>query len=311
MESPSKNAIEMILRDELAYGDAIYTSLPVMLSHIANAGEMSLYNEALITSLRVMARGVAEEILAPEIAGQGMETRHVGHVEKLTYALLNDEHFLMFSHALAFEGQLIAALSQRYRIDSVTPPLLSAMMASSRPDQGDAAMRVLAAQSRFLQHIRRMELPLAELPTQLYAHVLEIAVHNLDEETPIAIAMRRDLSTHDTRLEQLERVISILGDDANQALSLPYAGVSLFVSALSLKLNQPREAITLAAHESQLGRFALYLRASGLDNDAIEEQFLHLYPDIALLEGYDVITPADAARILGLESRAAEMEKQA
>jgi hypothetical protein len=54
----------------------------------------------------------------------------------------------------------------------------------------------------------------------------------------------------------------------------------------------------LSFGENQLARLALALRAAGLAQDAVEEQFYYLHPDAQLPAGFDRVTPDRAAAIL-------------
>ena len=52
------------------------------------------------------------------------------------------------------------------------------------------------------------------------------------------------------------------------------------------------------AHEGQVARLALTLRAAGLRPEAIEEQFLAIHPDVSLPDGFEALGADRAAAIL-------------
>ena len=62
-------------------------------------------------------------------------------------------------------------------------------------------------------------------------------------------------------------------------------------TALAMASGQERDLVVLSFAERQFARLALALRAAGLKQQAVEEQFLYLHPDVALPDGFD-----DAAR---------------
>ena len=62
--------------------------------------------------------------------------------------------------------------------------------------------------------------------------------------------------------------------------------------------DQDRNLVLLSFGENQLARLALALRAAGLGQSAVEEQFIYLHPDALLPEGFDAWTPARAAALL-------------
>ena len=91
--------------------------------------------------------------------------------------------------------------------------------------------------------------------------------------------MRADYDEGAGRLSLLERVVTLVGKDATNALVFDQAGVALFLSALALRTGQPRDLVAVSLHESQVARFALGLRAAGLKPQDIEAQILRLHPD--------------------------------
>ena len=54
----------------------------------------------------------------------------------------------------------------------------------------------------------------------------------------------------------------------------------------------------LSFADRQFARLALALRAAGLKQQAVEEQFLYLHPEIALPDGFDRLRADRAAALL-------------
>jgi len=82
-----------------------------------------------------------------------------------------------------------------------------------------------------------------------------------------------------------------------------HAGVAIFLSALATASHQDRDLAVLATNDRQLARLALSLRAGGLKPKEIEEQFLHIHPEISLPPGFEALTADRAAEILAASGR--------
>ena len=68
--------------------------------------------------------------------------------------------------------RVLERLQARSGIDPVLTPLVQDLVASKDGSVASLAMAVLASQARFQQHYRRMELPLRELPGDLFHQAL-------------------------------------------------------------------------------------------------------------------------------------------
>lgn len=180
-------------------------------------------------------------------------------------------------------------------------PLLQALIAS--PDNATAvsAMALLAAQARFVQAQRRMQLPLDELPADLFYMILQV-LRTVEAEVEVIAkaeaALRAGYDEGRSRLGLMSRLVIGMGGGATAALAVSHAGVGLFLTALSLGSGQDRDLTALAAHEGQLARLALALRAAGVRPDGIEEQFLAIHPDVSLPEGLSGLGADRAAALL-------------
>ena len=215
--------------------------------------------------------------------------------DALAEALAGDGALLAHCHALAAESQLAERLHQHRAIDPVLSPLLQELIASDTPVIAELAMNTLAAQSRFIQSQRRMELPLGELPAELF-HTITAA------HVPGADAARRLNAAYDeavSRLGLLARLVSAMRRGAIAALALDHAGPALFASALAALSRASREQAVLASQEGQGARLALMLRSAGLGSEAIARQFLLIDPAARPLRDLDAISPERARMLLG------------
>ena len=305
-QSLSASGVEALLRAELAAGDAAAANTSPILRHLLDNGANSMFSDAIVSGVRGMLSGLARQLLDARVRVSG-EIERVDHpaeqLEALADALGGNPALLGHLHALAYEWQLTQQLHARLALDSVLSPLLQAQMASSDSETASLAMKLLAAQARHCQEQRRMQLALTELPGDLL-HGALVAMRTLagvegDAEAAAAdSAIRLEFHEAHTRLGLAARLIAGMGGSALTALSIGHSGILLFLTALAMASGQDRDMAVMSLNETQLARLALSLRASGLKQPTVEEQFLALHPDIALPEGFEQLSPDQAAALL-------------
>ena len=234
------------------------------------------------------------------------ETRPAYAAERqddLARALLADTAFLAHAHALTVEAQLMERLQGRSGIDPVLTPLIQELVASKDGAVAGLAMAVLAAQARFQQHWRRMELPLGELPGDLFHRALTVLREQArDSDAPAAEAaerqLRDDYQEGAGRLGLIARLVMAMGHKAPRALAIDHGGLAIFATALSMASGQERDLVVLSFSERQYARLALSLCAAGLKPKAVLEQFLYLHPDVSLPEGFEMLRADRAVALL-------------
>src|SRR6185369_8416182 len=125
------------------------------------------------------------------------------------------------------------------------------------------AMAVLAAQARFQQHVRRMELPLHELPGDLFHLALTLMRSQAGTEDDRAEGAERQLrgEYHEGtgRLGLIARLVMGMGENASRALAIDHAGLGIFATALSMASGQERDLVLLSVAERRHARLALSL----------------------------------------------------
>jgi hypothetical protein len=300
--------VEATLRQELAHGDAMIGTIAPILRHLLTNDEHSVFGDEIIAAMRGMMSDVARQLLdACAEAGEGPFN---GSQDRTAIAALVEQFalqsgFLAHVHSLAMEAQLTSRLEARLSLDPVLSPLLQALIASHEPPVAGSAMALLAAQARFIQQQRRMQLPIAELPGDLL-HGALIALQALGDESgvnaeQVSIAERQIRASFDegrSRIGLISRLITGMGGGATAALSVTHGGVAMFVSALAIASGQGRDMAILATNESQVARLALALRSAGLKADSIEEQFVSLHPEVTLPPQFETIGADHAAALL-------------
>jgi hypothetical protein len=305
MTLSSEAPVEALLRDELAQGDIVLGTVGPVLGHLLANHDHSLFSDEIVSRVRGMIGDLARQLLTAQAEcseradPRGYAERHRTH---LTEALLTDNRLISHCHALALEWQLTARLEARNAIDPVLSPLLQSLIASDDAGTASVAMAALAAQARFVQRQRRMELPLSELPADHFHQALAIWIEQVDAgdaEGALAATtrLREDYDESAGRIGLIARLVHGMGAGALAALSVSHAGAAIFLSALASATQQERELTIIATNDRQLARLALSLRAAGLKPQAVEEQFAYIHPDVALPEGFDALR-ADRAQAL-------------
>lgn len=296
---------EQVLAHELARGDATIAMARPILRHLLANEDHGLFNDQILANLRGTLGHVALQLLlAQAVAAGAGEPREFAadRQDDLARAFYEDAGFLSFAHAQALEAQLAGRLQQRNAIDPVLSPLVQELVASRDADMAALAMAFLAAQARFIQQHRRMELPLHELPGDLFHKALMVLLshpgaHSQAAEQAVD-SLREGFEESRGRLGLISRLIMGMGKQAVRALAIDHAGLAMFATALSMASEQDRELAILSLGGQQNARLALALRSAGLKNDAIEEQLLFFTPDCVLPDGFEALLSDRAAALL-------------
>lgn len=304
MDRAADNTVEAILRDELAREARALSAVVPVLRHLLGSEAQALVSDVILARVRGMIVDLAAQLLAVH-SGHNPATR-AGAVDsaahdRLAETLMADEALLAFCHVLATESLIAERLQQRHGIDPVLSPLLQELIASDDAAVAGVAMRTLAAQSRFVQGQRRMELPLGELPAELFHALLtraQSAVFGIADGAAGLAGIQRAYDEAASRLGLLARLIAGLRHGALAALGLEHAGIALFTAALASVTRTPRSAAVLACHEGQGTRLALLLRVAGLAPPAIERQVLIAEPAVRLPRSFAELPSQRAAALL-------------
>lgn len=297
---------EADLRAGLAEEEALVESTGPILHHFLASDDHSLFSDEVVARVRGMVAHVAEQLLVAQAEAGGVADA-AGFVaearDELVLLLLENAGLLHHLHCLSLEWRLADQIHRRNAIDPVLSPLIQAEMASPDGANGATAMALLAAQARFNQHQRRMELPLTELPGDLF-HIALLTLRGHAASTGDSSAemaerqLRAAFDESRGRLGLAARFITAMEGDAMAALSVAHAGVALFLTALAMASGQSRTAAIMATAGRGMTRLALSLRAAGLKPGMIEEQLLVLHPDVVLPEEFGQLRPDRAAALL-------------
>ncbi|WP_086607628.1 hypothetical protein [Erythrobacter donghaensis] len=294
MDLAADPAVEAILADALARESRALGAVVPVLRHLLMSEANGLMSDAILARVRGMVGDLAAQLLAAA-GGHDPATRLSSPAERdpLAERLMAHEALLAHCHALATESLLAEKLQQRHAIDPVLSPLLQELIAAEDTAIASLAMSTLAAQSRFVQSARRMELPLSELPAELFHDLIAHAGAGGAE-------VQAGYDEAASRIGLLARLVAAMRRGALAALAIDHAGLALFASALAAAARQPRAQAVLACHEGQGLRLALMLRAAGQSLPAAERQLTLLDPAARLPRGFADLTEARAAALIGL-----------
>lgn len=301
-------SVEHALRRELAQGDTIIATAGPILRHLLVHDGQGLFGDEVLARIRGMMAHLASQLLqalAPQTPqkGAGDPEEWVNlRTDALGFALLDHPGLLAHAHALVLEDQACERLNRRSGIDPVLPPLVQELAADKDAGIAALAMQVLAAQARFVQQQRRMELPLGQLPEALFDAALSLfADHAGKEGRALAAADARLRAGYDAAARRealITRLLGAIQHRAGRALGADHAGIAIFVTALHLATGQTRETAILSLGENQIARLALGLRGAGLEPSAVEMQFGFIHPDITLPDGFERLSADRAAALL-------------
>lgn len=309
-DAGSPAEVAAALRERLTHGDMVLGATRPILRHLLANRDPLLFSDEAIARVRGMTGHLARQLLLARAEADGTADPAdliATHEAAMAELLRESAPLISHAHSLVLEGQLTLDLQSRSAFDPVLSPLLQEQTASGDAQLAPLAMHALAAQARFLQAHRRMELPLSELPGDLLHQALMLMCRQAGDDAAAAdaeesIRSRNDES--DGRIGQLARLVMAMGRKAPRALALDHAGLAIFATALALASGQERSLAILSFGSNHRVRLALSLRAAGLEREELARPFLYLHPDADLPPGVDSLSAAQAIDILAGASAA-------
>lgn len=307
---PNSNAaeqpIEAIMRDELAQGDAMLSTIGPIIGHLLANPSATLFSEETVARVRGMIHGLARQLLMVQAnAANAQETAEfvAEETDILVRQLASEEPLVMHCHSLALEWEMGTRLERDSAIDPVLSPLLQRLIASEDDAVASLAMAGMAAQARFSQQVRRMELPYTELPGDLF-HAVLVKWKSFSDGIDVPVidraesVLRGHFDEKKGRAALFGRLLAVIGEGEPDALSIKDAGTAMFVSEISRTTGLHRDQAVQCCNERQFARLALALRSAGLSPEKVEQQFVHLHPAIVLPEGFATLEAGQAAQLL-------------
>lgn len=291
----------LALSHEIARADEALSGLVPVLNYLLVHPDHARISDDILARIRGLMADWVRQLLA---RAPGLEEERRDELSQPLYrALCADNRLVSHAYALAVEFRLTEQWSDTHAIDPVLTPLLQELIGDKKRAVAETAMTFLAAQARFVAMMRRMTLPVSELPDEieaiLYKHWKKVS-HPTDRiALSRAAAQERDAQDAPaSRLALLDHLMKAIGRRSKSCLDIEAAGCALFASALARRTKQPRELAIVALLDTQAARMALLLRAAGLDKDALERQFELLQGSARLPQEWDDITQAKAQALL-------------
>lgn len=274
------------LRAALARGDRLAARSAPALHRLLEAEDRRLLDEAIVAQVGGLISDLATQLIDND-------------ERQVREALLALEPLRAHCHALALEWRLALRFEADRALDPVLSPVLQGCVMAGQPSTAPLAMAALAAQARFAQAQRRMQLPLGELPAEVF-HATLLATRAVLPESFVdqEHRLRADFDEGAGRLAVLARLASEAEASNAQLLAVEEAGVALWLSALALQAGQSRDDTARAAADARSGRLLLTLRAAGLAPGEAERQALLIEPDAILPRGLHDIGTREAAQWL-------------
>lgn len=295
---PGEEPVEETLRDQLAQGDAFLESAVPIMRHLLSGEHSGAFADEIVARVRGGVGDLAAQLLAAISSSLDPAAQDQPAFDELCAALLQIPGLLGHLHALALEWQLTERLQTRLALDPALPPLLQALLASEDEATSALAMNLLAAQARFAQSQRRMQMPLRELPADLL-HGALVTLRGLGRGgEAVEASIRESYDESRTRIALAARLVTGMGGGAVAALAVTHAGLALFATALGIASGQDRDVLLLSIGGASAARLALALRAAGLRHEAVEEQVALIHPEAVRGIEWDRIDPDHAAELL-------------
>ena len=278
---------------------------PILQFLMANQ-DRAMFSDEVIATLRGMISHLARQLLQELAIEDADPSAFVAeHEETLCQLIASDGAFLDHAHAFALEGRFTERLLRQSEIDPVLTPLLKELAASPDADKAQDAMHLMASQARFVQQMRRMELPLTELPAEIY-HRLLLAMRKVATSKQQALRAETHLrETYDeaaSRLGQLTKRALTLAEEMPAKLAIQDFGFAIFATRLAMASGQDRVSVILSMSNNQITRFAGIARLAGLKEQQVYEQLLFLHPEKTGdtdLSGLERLGRSDLIELLG------------
>lgn len=294
---------EATLRELLAVGEQTRRSLPQQLRHRIGFADPSLFDDELIARTRGLLVHLTAQICGGRPSGSG-SAEHLSARDAILRALFDHPAMLSHCHALALEYRLTRRLAEQAEVDPLLPPILQEMIASPNEKTSRLAAAVLAAQTRFLSNMERMQLPLRQLPGELLHDVFAIGRQWLGQPIiadAVEQAVRTSYDEGATRVALLGRLVDMTEFPNAWGWQLGEAGVALFLAKLAVAAGSNLHEAALLTTQSQIARLALTLRALRCNPGAINRNLYTLHDEVALPLIAGMEPDAASAMLVGSE----------
>lgn len=317
MSNFNHNSVDAALHECIAHGEAVIAECTPVLRHLLVIDDPMLFSDRVVAHSRGMLTHIAHQLIGSmdTIPSDKNElSRYLEDVESLYNALMKDSELLACVHAEALEWQLADRLELQLGLDPVMPPLVQELVRSANTELAQLAKEVQAVQANGAQMARRMEMPLKELPAEIFHKVLMIferkhrGTQQAHKVVQLCETLRKSYAERKRRVNKIARLLVLLGSRLREALSIEKAGVAIFATALAAASGEDRERVIYSFSESQASRLGLTMRAAGFGEEQIRQQIACLYPGLVVRMPYHTIASYKARDLLGQAHLVSEAE---
>ncbi len=278
------------LRNALAHERVVTRGALQALPNLLGGGE-GLLGQDVVARVAGMTGS-----LAHRLTGQLSDKPDPERERAIAARLAREPDVLAYLQALALEFRVGQRLFRDHALDPVASPTLSEFVGSGEPALSSIVAAVLAAQARFCGYMAAMELPIGELPAELF-HAA-IACAQSESERPFPADARKSYVEADGRLSLLDQLATaLLGQDGHPP-DLRRDGLALFLSRIAMKSGHDRADLVLSLSSRDSLAFALVLLAADLQPTEAARQFALICPEARLPGGLWETTAAKARSLL-------------
>lgn len=277
------------LHNLLAASDNQRITLPEQLQHRITLGDPVLFGDEVVARTRGLLLHITEQVAgarpgASRAVPHELDARSAEQRDAILQAVFADPALLSYAHASALEYAVTCRLAEEADLDPALSPLLQDL--ASRTDQAVSklATAVIATQSRFLTDMRRMQMPLRQMPGELLHTALAIGRTYSDNALladAIDQAVQVSYDEGATRLGLLTILANLDNFPRQRGLRLEDAGVALFVLGLSSVPGMAYEDAVLLLTRQQMLRLALVLRGAGCSSRTVNHNLFLLHEQVA------------------------------
>lgn len=297
--TPPVDTTDHPLRAALAMGERAYAQSAPALHQLLVANDDTLIAPVVVAQVRGLLADLARQLVEALVRPDAAATAH----EAMLARLLSVPALSAHCQALAIEWRVAQRLEAELAIDPVLSPLMQEWVGHGEGALDSLTMAALAAQARFAQGQRRMQLSLGELPAELFHAVLTAADDVFPSDAPGAnprgqSRLRGEYDEAEGRQALLARLAREAPVPAAKDFAIEDAGVSLWLSVVAGRSGEDRDRTACAAADPHLGRLLLTLRAGGTPPAEAERQVLRLQPDAILPAGLVDVGTREAAQWL-------------
>lgn len=273
---------------EIARGADWLRSVDSIVYNMIANGRSNLFNDEIIAVTRGLLHSLAEQLNLANVNERPhpLHLRDTTETDATMSTLSQNADLVSFCHNLALEFICLRNLQEQLGLDPALPPIIQNSIGSDAGPLAPLAMKLVTAQSRFMQQLTQMRLSLYELPGELLHQILcdwrtVGECEAIASKAKVEASIRRNYNEADSRLALLDRLSSEITTHHPAQFSILHLGLSLFVSRIASETNQSRSQIVLLLDGTQHVRMLVTMIAAGMKQDDAQRNYATIFGDQA------------------------------